>query len=421
MRRSLAIAAVVATLAAVAPTAPPAAVADEAGATSHLNPWSIDGALFARGAAGVAGVDIPGACLAAYQEWEELHLEEHNQAIDTFRRRYQERVAANQAAIAAGEEPPHSDVPPVRNISEDQYVAEWLPYPVDPWEYLDELWQPMEYVPGTSIPCFGVGVLPAPPGGFLGINLGEEPPDPDPCTSKGHLPFSPAVWEFVPWWHERAPLNGSDIAYSGIRKAYDLGAAEAIFVWIPIVIGVELPIECLAIFPDAEATQHFTEQLPAAELTILPEGIGLTGADTKLWYDFSDPSDAVIGPITVGLDHRGTSWTLTAYAWVDEVGWNLDATDDPAWDVSVDFPDTDWVPAYPGEYETLAGSLDFPAHLHTYERKDFYTIATGVTWRGYYVVDSIGGLGWGFTEQYEPVTRWTTNPYQVDEIVGRRN
>ena len=55
------------------------------------------------------------------------------------------------------------------------------------------------------------------------------------------------------------------------------------------------------------------------------------------------------------------------------------------------------------------------------EEKAFYSIATGATWRGYYVVEEIGGLGWGFTEQYAPVTRWSILPYQVDEFVGRRN
>lgn len=407
---------------AVVPQSLAPAVADEVGVVTHLDPWSIDGALFSRGAAGVANVDIPGACLAAYQEWEARHLGEHAAAVAALERRYDTRVAENEALIAIGEEPEHDDVPPVTAISRAEYVARYLGMPVATQEWLEQIWEPMEYAPGTDVPCTGKGVLPAPPGGFIGINLGEEPPDPDPCVARGHLPFSPAIWTFYPWWHEDAPTTDAGDPYSGIKSFYDAEGAKVIFTFIPIVIGVQLVIECLAIFPNEEASTHFENQLPAAELTVVPKGLGATGVDIKLWYDFSDATDAVVGPITVGLSHRGTDWTLTAYAWVDAVGWDLDfegAT--PVWNESIDFPDNAWVPATAEEYAALGGSRAAPARIYVYEQKDYYTIATGVTWRGYYVVDSIGGLGWGFTEQYDAVTRWTVLPYRVDEIVGRRN
>ena len=428
MRRRAIVALVIGVAAALAvpgSNSPPA-VADEVGVTSHLNPWSIEGALFARGAAGVAGVDIPGTCLSAYEEWEKEHTDEHTAAVDALRAQYWERRDANEAALANGDEPIYDDVPPVTNISETAYLLIYLPMPLDVQAWLEQEWEPMEYAPGTDIPCTGKGVLPAPPGGFIGIDLGDEPPDPDPCVVRGQLPFSPAVWTFYPAWHENAPKVGGDGApYSGIRSVYDATDGEIIFTFIPIVIGVQLTIECLAIFPNDEASREFEKLLPAAELSVVPEDVGVTGTDTKLWYDFADPDNAVVGPITVGFPHRGTNWTLTAYAWVDAVGWDLDfdetADGTPVWDESVDFPDTAWVPATDSEYAAMGGSLDEPARIYVYEQKDFYSIATGATWRGYYVVEEVGALGWGFSEQYDPVVRWSILPYQVDEIVGRRN
>lgn len=405
---------------------PPDAVADEIAVTSHLDPWSINGALFATSSEGVAGVDIPGTCLAAYNEWEQLRRADHQEVVDVFVDAYRTQVAANEEAIAAGEDPPYPAVPPVGSMTESAFVRAWMSFagmPYDVQDWIEEIWEPMEYAPGTNVPCLGKGVLPAPPGGFLGINLGDEPPDPDPCTPLGHLPFSPAKWWFYPDWHEDAPLTDAGDPYSGIKTVYDTEDGEIVFSWVPIVIGVQLVVECLAIFPDDEATGHFEELLPAATLTIVPENVGVTGFDTKLWYDFADPDSAIVGPIDVAISHRGTDWVLTAYAWVDAAGWDLDfdGSGDPAWDEAVDFPDSAWVPATAAEYAALGGSLDEPARVYVYEEKDFYTIATGVTWRGYYVVDEIGAIGWGFTEQYQPVTRWTILPYQVDEIVGRRN
>ena len=71
--------------------------------------------------------------------------------------------------------------------------------------------------------------------------------------------------------------------------------------------------------------------------------------------------------------------------------------------------------------KSIRGTPDDPAHVYVFEEKDYYTVASGVTWRGYYVVQSIANISWGFTEAYAPVTRFTLEPYQVDEIVGRRN
>lgn len=406
----------------------PQAVADEVGVTSHLNPWSIDGALFARGADGVAGVDIPGICASAYEAWLGERTEEYQNLDSDLRAEYRGFVAANEAAIEAGEDPPYSWLPPTGTTTEDEYVASVLNligFPSTFQAWIELIWEPMEFAPGTNIPCTGKGVLPSPPGGFIGIRPGDEPVDPDPCVARGQLPFSPAIWTWYPAWHEDAPTVGTGVPFSGIESRYDAEGATFIFQFIPIIFGVQLQIECLAIFPGDEASRNFEEALPAAELTIVPEAIGVTGLDTKLWYDFSDPDRALVGPMTVSLNHRGTDWLLTAYAWVDEVGWDLDfdasSDGDAVWDESIDFPDTGWLPAADSEYAAMGGSLEEPARIYVYEEKDHYTIATGVTWRGYYIVEEISGLGWGFTEQYDPVTRWTILPYQVDEIVGRRN
>lgn len=425
-RTTLAIVALATALAVLAPTnAAPVLAADEVSAPTHLNPWSIDGALFARGADGVAGVDIPGTCHAAYLDWYQERLAEHSAMTDDLVAEYWRRVAANEAAILVGETPPYPTLPPTGTTTEAQFVALFMAVsgvPADFQQWIEMIWEPMEYAPGTGVPCFGVGVLPSPPGGFIGIRPGDEPAEPDPCVGKGHLPFSPAVWTWYPEWHEDAPKTEGGSAYSGIESRYSADGATFIFQWIPIIFGVQLQIECLAIFPGGEASDHFYERLPAAQLTIVPDQVGATGVDTKLWYDFADPDNALVGPLQVELSWRGTEWRLSAYAWVDAVGWDLDSSGGvPMWDESIDFPDTEWVPATPAEYAALGGSLDEPARIYVYEAKDLYTIATGVTWRGYYVVEEISGIGWGFTELYDPVTRWTILPYQVDEIVGRRN
>jgi len=400
--------------------------ADEIVPVSHLDPWSIDGALFASGSVGIRNVDIPGACADAYAIWEADLLEAHANIEATFIDEYDRRIAANQDAIAAGEPQPYPALPPDGSMSERLFVNSLMNVaniPSDPMDWVKQEWEVMEVAPGTSIPCTGKGYLPAPPGGFLGINLGDEPPDPDPCAPRGQLPFSPAVWTWYPSWHEDAPGADEGNPHSGIQSFYDIRGGKIIFSFIPIVLGVELVVDCLAIFPGAEASDRFEEALPAAELTVVPKDVGVTGVDTKLWYNFADPNSARLGPLTVGFDHRGTTWRLTAYAWVDAVGWDLDfdGSGDPVWDESIDFPDTEWIPAPSSEYATMGGSLESPAREYVYESKDYYTIATGVTWRGYYIVEEIGGLGWGFSELYDPVTRWTVLPYQVDEIVGRRN
>lgn len=395
---------------------------------SNLNPWSIDGALFARDAEGVAGVDIAGACLAAYSEWAAEITESHANIRQGLADLYYDMVDANLAAEAAGEPYPYPSVPPAGTQTETQFVNGWLTFsgiPHTAQEWIEERWEVMEFVPGTEIPCTGTGMLPSPPNGFFGIPPGDEPPDPDPCPVGGELPFSPAIWTWYPEWHENAPEAAGGGTYSGITSWYNLAEGEFVFTFIPIVFGWELDIECLPIFPGREGSDHFIESLPAAELTIVPEGVGLTGAETQLWYDLQDPDRTQVGPLTINVSHRGTDWTLTAHAWIDRVGWDLDfegtTEDDADWDVWIDFPDNAWYPATPEEYASMGGTPDDPAHIYVFEEKDFYTVATGVTWRGYYVVQSIANISWGFTEAYAPVTRFTIEPYQVDEIVGRRN
>lgn len=412
---------------AVALAAPP----DPGGVSggSGLNPYSIDGALFARQADGVAGIDIPGACLAAYNEWEADILESHANIRQGLAELYAEMVDDNLVAEANGDPYPYPSVPSAGTLNQQAFIDNWLTFsgiPHTGMAWVEERWEVMEFVPGTEIPCTGVGVLPSPPNGFYGIPPGDEPPDPDPCPIGGELPFSPAVWTWYPEWHEQAPETADGVTYSGITSFYDLADGQFVFRFIPtIALGWELSIECLPIFPGTEGSDHFIQKLPAAELTIVPDGVGLTGADTELWYDLQDPSRTQVGPLTINVSHRGTDWTLTATAWIDQIGWDLDLVggdeSGAEWDVWIDFPDTAWYPATPDEYATMGGTPDDPAHIWVFEEKDFYRVATGVTWRGYYVVQSVANISWGFTEAYEPVTRFTVEPYEVDEIVGRRN
>ncbi len=425
---SLTIFLVVLSLPGLALAAPPPDPGGVAGG-SGLNPYSIDGALFSRTAGGVEGVDIPGACRDAYNAWEAEILSSHENIREGLAGLYWDMVDENLWAEASGDPYPNPNVPPAGTMTLESFVNSWLTFsgvPIDGMDWVKEQWEVMEFVPGTDIPCTGVGVLPSPPNGFFGLPPGDEPPDPDPCPVGGELPFSPAVWTFYPEWHDNAPTDEGDNPYSGITAYYDLADGEFVFTFIPtLALGWELDIECLPIFPGEEASDYFIQALPAAELTVVPDGIGVTGADTKLWYNLQDPDATLVGPITVDVPHRGTNWTLTATAWIDQVGWDLDfqgadATQ-AAWDVWIDFPDSVWYPATAEQYASMGGTPDDPAHLYVFEEKDDYTIATGVTWRGYYVVQSVANHSWGFTEAYEPVTRWTIEPYQVDEIVGRRN
>ena len=395
--------------------------AGEGAGESHLNPWSIDGALFAREAGIFASVDVPAACAAHYADWRDqkadLYEGSEAGAIET----YLAQVQANEDALAAGLEVPYPAVPPTGTTTQSQFVASFLAgegFPATLQQYIEDEWEPIT-ITAAGVPCTGTGVLPAPPGGFVGIDLDDDPPpEADPCPDSGSLPFSAALWMWVPGWHEDAPSPAG-----GIYKVYDYGAGTFVFEWIPIVIGFELPTECLMIFPGDSASSRFAEFLPAATLDVLPSGPGFTGLETLLWYQLDDPNRYQVGPVTVSASAAGAEFVLTGWAWIDAVGWDMayEGSDGAGavWDVWLDFPDDLWSPATAAEYAELGGGPDTPAHGWVYETKDFYTIATGVSWRGFYQVSSIAGLTWEFTELYDPVTTWTTTGYRVDEIVGR--
>ena len=399
-----------------------AAGAGEGTAVSHLNPYAIDGALFAREAGIYATVDVAQACAEHYATWRagKAAVYEGMEAVASGA--YDDQIAANDDAIAAGIDPPYPAVPPVGSTSEAQFAAGYMAsvgLPGSLQDYLEAEWEPVLLTP-DGVPCMGTGVLPAPPGGFVGIDLNDDPPpDPDPCPESGSLPFSPALWMWVPSWHENSP----DPVNGGIYKVYDYGSGTVVFEWIPIVTGIELPQECLMIFPGDSASASFIEQLPAARLDVRPEGPGVTGLETLLWYQLDRPGLYQAGPITVLVEAAGAQFVLTGWAWIDAVGWDMDfdgASGVAAtWDVWVDFPDGEWSPASPEVYAAMGGSQAAPAGTWVYESKDFYTVATGVSWRGFYQVQSIAGLVWNFTELYDPVTTWGITPYQVDELVGR--
>ena len=107
---------------------PAAANPDEVSGGSGLNPWSIDGALFARNAEGVAGVDIAGACAAAYDVWAAEITSSHDGFRQGLADLYYQMVDANFAAEAAGQPYQYPSVPPAGPQTEESFILAWLSY-----------------------------------------------------------------------------------------------------------------------------------------------------------------------------------------------------------------------------------------------------------------------------------------------------
>ena len=173
---------------------------------------------------------------------------------------------------------------------------------------------------------------------------------------------------------------------------------------------------CLEIFDPDTDVANVEEAVPTPGFGKSPEVVGLTGLDTWLWYDFSDPTSHYLEAETTIDTIRGLPITILARAWVGEVGWDMDG--DGSWDVGIDIPEPVWHEPPTHEVYVGAGGADSEEEAgatYVYETKGDYLVAVGVVWHGVYTVTlpDFGGI-----YRYPAVTRVETFPYQVCELRG---
>jgi hypothetical protein len=183
----------------------------------------------------------------------------------------------------------------------------------------------------------------------------------------------------------------------------------------------DLAFRCIEIAPVDSDFAEVADAVPSSQVNYNPLVRGLTGLDTWFWYEFGTPDTYSIGPLEVTVNRYGRDWTLSAFAWLDSVHWDVDCEsgcdfrgarvdwDSSGFELSYDFPDSPgaMAPFYDGGDDTEDDSLA----MHLYEEKGFYTVSTATVWRGYYVSNGVPTL-------YDPVVVTTERPYEVVEIRG---
>ena len=137
--------------------------------------------------------------------------------------------------------------------------------------------------------------------------------------------------------------------------------------------------------------------LPEPRIGISPNGDGLTGLATLLWYEGNSQ------PVTLGpLQLRGYSLTATAKAVA--YCWRMG-----------DAPTLEAQTRYCNEGP---GSSDNPGASHVYERRGDYTVRMEVSWEGTYTFS-----GFGLTTDRAlgalPIVR--TRPYHIPEARSVRS
>lgn len=173
---------------------------------------------------------------------------------------------------------------------------------------------------------------------------------------------------------------------------------------------------CLEVFDPDDDVADVANTVPAPSFGKSPEIVGLTGLDTWLWHDFSDPASHYLEVDTIVTTIRNLPLTIEARAWVDEVVWDMDGDGD--WDAGVDIPEPLWYEPPSHEVYVEAGgsnSAEDAAAVFLYETKGEYLVSVGVVWHGVYTVTvpAFGGI-----YRYPAVTRVETFPYRVCEIRG---
>ena len=123
------------------------------------------------------------------------------------------------------------------------------------------------------------------------------------------------------------------------------------------------------------------------------------------------------------IDAYGTTYPITATAWVDQVWWEPDCETSCTWrGMLSDWPgtgfddnlilDLDDRPLAPAPvYDGGSGTEDDHAAAYLYETKGDYTMATATIWRGYYTYQ-------GANHPYDPVLVADSVPFQVCEVVA---
>jgi hypothetical protein len=169
-----------------------------------------------------------------------------------------------------------------------------------------------------------------------------------------------------------------------------------------VLFSADIDFRCLPIYdPDTDIAE-VVEAVPATQVNLNPSIKGLTGLDTWLWYDFSLPDASQIGPYAgTSWSAHGEWWTITTFAWVDKVMWDIDCTtacnyhgmasgfDVSGYEYVLDFPDTNSRPAT--VYEGGAEADGEAAFAHIYDSLGDTTVSTAAQWRGWYYVTSSDG------------------------------
>ncbi len=239
---------------------------------------------------------------------------------------------------------------------------------------------------------------------------------PDECKS------APAVRLTAPVVLEDNCDPGSIFAVRGTREWVpgDPFAPPGEFVFSgvtgSVVVDEVVFNTCLEVFDPDDDIADVAAAVPAPGFGKSPEIVGLTGLDTWLWHDFSDPASHYLEVDTVVTTIRGLPLTIEARAWVDEVRWDMDG--DGEWDVGVDIPEPVWHEPPSHEVYLDAGGSNSEADaaaMFLYETKGEYVVSVGVVWHGVYTVTvpDFGGI-----YRYPAVTRVETFPYRVCEIRG---
>ena len=170
---------------------------------------------------------------------------------------------------------------------------------------------------------------------------------------------------------------------------------------------------CLEIFPDTFDKANFTEIIGDPGLDKSPHVSGLTGLETWVWHDFSQPEAAVMSR-TFTAQLGNTPFEMVATVWVDQIRWDFDG--DRAWDVVIDPADTENEPASLPDYISVGGTDDADGNAGSFMflRKGVYPVTIEVEWRGMYEFVEFPANN-GF---YDPVIVTTTEDYRVCEVVG---
>lgn len=181
-----------------------------------------------------------------------------------------------------------------------------------------------------------------------------------------------------------------------------------------VLFSSDIEFRCLDIFDPGVDIAEVTEAVPTTQVNANPATKGLTGLDMWLWYEFNSAADATLGPFDgdTPINAHGETWTVTAYAWIDQVQWDVDCTsacdfrgmaasfDDSGYEFTLDFADTAAQPAdvYFGGIEADGEA----AYEHIYDELGNYTLSTAAQWRGWYFVTSSDG-DVGPLNYYDPV------------------